>query len=253
LRVFGTMLQRAVRDGLLPSNPVRLLERDERPKLTSDDESDVRALPTEHIARLLDGAANIEDGGRARDMLAVAVFSGLRQSELLALRWQDIDYQEGFIRVRSQVARFERRLSALKTRNARRDVILMPQVARLLRERQIRSRFSTDTDFVFGTEDGSPMLHRNMSRRVWAKALDRAGLSDEGYDLHHLRHTFASVLIGQGHDVVFVSRQLGHSSPVITLGVYSHMFDARDKASQARDAMETQFGSLIPLTRAEVA
>jgi len=80
LRVFGTMLQRAVRDGLLPSNPVRLLERDERPKLTSDDESDVRALPTEHIARLLGGAAKIEDDGRARDMLAVAVFSGLRQS-----------------------------------------------------------------------------------------------------------------------------------------------------------------------------
>jgi integrase len=127
----------------------------------------------------------------------------------------------------------------------------MPQVAQLLRERQIRSRFSTDADFVFGTEDGSPMLHRNMSRRVWAKALDRGGLADEGYALHHLRHTFASILVGQGHDVVFVSRQLGHSSPVITLRVYSHMFDAREKASQARDAMEAQFGSLIPLTPAE--
>lgn len=110
------MLQRAVRDGLLPSNPVRMLERDERPKLTSDDESDVRALPSEHIARLLDGAARIADDSRARDMLAVAVFSGLRQSELLALRWQDIDYEDGFIRVRSQVERSERRLSALKTR-----------------------------------------------------------------------------------------------------------------------------------------
>ena len=124
LRVFGTMLQRAVRDGLLPSNPVRLLERYERPKLTSDDESDVRALPTEHMARLLDGATKIADDGRARDMLAVAVFSGLRQWELLALRWADIGYRDGFILVRSQLERVERRLAPLKTKNARRDVIL---------------------------------------------------------------------------------------------------------------------------------
>jgi integrase len=129
----------------------------------------------------------------------------------------------------------------------------VPQVARLLRERQIRSPFSTDAEFVFGTEDGSPVLHRNMSGRVWAKALDRAALADEGYALHRLRHTFASILVGQGHDLVFVSRQLGHSSPVITLRVYSHLFDARDKASQARDAMEAQFGPLIPLTPARVS
>lgn len=88
-------------------------------------------------------------------------------------------------------------------------------------------------------------MHRNMSRRVWAKALERAGLADEESALHHLRHSFASILISQGHDVVFVSRQLGHASPVITLRVYAHMFDARDKASQARDALEAQFGSLI--------
>jgi integrase len=98
---------------------------------------------------------------------------------------------------------------------------------------------------VFATLDGSPMLHRNMTRRVWAKAVERAGLGDEGYDLHHLRHSFAGVLISQGHDVVFVSRQLGHATPVITLGTYSHLFDARDKAQQARDALEAEFGSLI--------
>jgi integrase len=104
-----------------------------------------------------------------------------------------------------------------------------------------------DTDFVFATLDGSPMLHRNMTRRVWAKAVERAGLGDEGYDLHHLRHSFASVLISQGHDVVFVSHQLGHATPVITLGTYSHLFDARDKAKQARDALEAEFGALIAM------
>jgi len=66
-----------------------------------------------------------------------------------------------------------------------------------------------------------------------------------GYDLHHARHTFASILVGQGHDVVFVSRQLGHATAGFTLGVYSHLFDARDKANQARDALEASFGSML--------
>ena len=77
------------------------------------------------------------------------------------------------------------------------------------------------------------------------KALDRAGLVDEGYTLHHMRHTFASILVSQGHDVVFVSRQLGHATAGFTLARYSHMFDARDKAAQAREAMDTQFGALL--------
>jgi integrase len=62
---------------------------------------------------------------------------------------------------------------------------------------------------------------------------------------HVLRHTFASILIAQGRDPVFVSRQLGHANPAITLKVYAHLFDAARHAQEAREQLEAEYGSLI--------
>ena len=59
--------------------------------------------------------------------------------------------------------------------------------------------------------------------------------------MHSVRHGFASLLIAKGLDVVFVARQLGHSSPAITLEVYAHLFAQRDHAAAARDALEASY------------
>ena len=64
-----------------------------------------------------------------------------------------------------------------------------------------------------------------------------------------LRHTFASSLIDQGHDIVFVSRQLGHAKPSITLKVYAHLFDAERHADRARTQLEAEYGGLIARRR----
>jgi integrase len=63
--------------------------------------------------------------------------------------------------------------------------------------------------------------------------------------MHDLRHTFASLLIAQGLDVVFVSRQLGHANPATTLRVYASEFDRVRNADSARDALSAQFGALL--------
>ena len=60
-----------------------------------------------------------------------------------------------------------------------------------------------------------------------------------------LRHTFASILVAQGHDVVFVSHQLGHANPAITLKVYAHLFDTERHADEARARLEADYGSLL--------
>ena len=76
----------------------------------------------------------------------------------------------------------------------------------------------------------------------------RAGIGGEGSQkvrFHDLRHTFASLLIAQRADVVFVSRQMGHANPAITLSVYAHLFDGARHASQARDALEAGFGLVL--------
>ena len=165
--------------------------------------------------------------------IATALFSGLRLSELLGLLWRDVDFDRGVLHVSHQLARDGSR-TQLKRPAARRDVVLMPELAALLRRHRLASPFSRDEDLVFCSGRGRTIGHRNLTARGLEKAGSRAGLS--GVTFHVLRHTFASLLIDQGHDVVFVSRQLGHANPS-TLKVYAHLFDHERHAEQARERL----------------
>ena len=77
---------------------------------------------------------------------------------------------------------------------------------------------------MFSTATGKPQSPRNALRGL-KLALAAAGLADRGLTLHDLRHSFASMLIAEGLDPVYVSRQLGHANEAITLGVYGHLYD----------------------------
>lgn len=135
----------------------------------------------------------------------------------------------------------------LKTAAGRRDVVLMKQLANELRRQRVASPFSDDQHLVFCTTTGSTIGHRNLTGRGLEKAAKRAGL--DGVTFHVLRHTFASILISQGHDPVFVSRQLGHANPAITLKVYAHRFDAARHAQDARERLEAEYGELVSPVR----
>ena len=96
---------------------------------------------------------------------------------------------------------------------------------------------------MFCSGRGRTVGHRNLTARGLEKAGCRAGLSCVTF--HVLRHTFASLLIDQGHDVVFVSRQLGHANPSITLKVYAHLFDHERHAEQVRERLQTDYADLL--------
>jgi integrase len=159
----------------------------------------------------------------------------MRLGELLGLKWGDVDFAASVVRVRRQADR-QGKLASPKTRQGSRDIVLAPPLAKLLREHRLASRFSTDADFVFASATGGPLNGRNVSRRGLDKALDAAELGKLRF--HDLRHTYASLLIAEGLNVVFVSRQLGHASPDITLRVYAHLFDAAEHAGRASAALE---------------
>ena len=166
----------------------------------------------------------------------------MRLSELLGLTWGGVDTRRATLHVRRQLGRDGKR-RPLKTAAARRDVILMSQLANELRRLRLASPFSSDGDLVFCSTSGKTIGHRNLTARGLEKAAKRAGL--KGVTFHVLRHTFASILIARGHDPVFVSRQLGHANPAITLKVYAHLFDAERHAAQAREGLEADYGVLI--------
>lgn len=228
------VLRYAVRSGAIATSPADRLTSAERPKPGAGRR---RFLDRNEVGRLLDAAPD-----RYRVAIACGLFSGLRLSELLGLTWADIDFRGESIRVRSQMGRNGKR-RALKTVAARRDVILMAQLATELRKLRLASAFSSDGDLVFCTAKGQTTGHRNLSARGLEKAANRAGL--DGVTFHVLRHTFASILIAQGHDPVFVSRQLGHANAAITLKVYAHLFDAERHADKARAKLEADYGALL--------
>jgi integrase len=136
----------------------------------------------------------------------------------------------------------------LKTVKARRSVVLMPTLGRLLREHRLRSQRSLECDAVFAQPDGTPLMQATCRYQLRRAAL-QAGLSENPEQprlrLHDLRHTFASPLIAQGANVVFVSRQLGHASPNTTHGFYAHLFDRAEHAKRTSDLLEANFAHVL--------
>lgn len=239
---LGRILNAAVRRGHIPSNPMTRLEAGERP---SPERRDLRVLSSDEIRGLL---ASTEE--RHRPLIATALFTGLRLGELLGLTWADVDLDTGIVRVRKQLDREGQRV-APKTARAVRDVELMPALGRLLREHKAESfkaGHARPESFVFSSRVGTPLQHRNVARRMLDPGMEAARLVGEGRPrlrFHDLRHTFASLLVAQGHNVVFVSRQLGHSSTQVTLDVYAHLFDRAEHGQRMRDQLEAGYGDLL--------
>src|SRR5262249_39010449 len=179
---------------------------------------------------------------------------GLRLMELLGLRWCDVDREHGELHVRHQLGRTGA-LQKLKTNAGKRDVVLMPELAALLRRHEPASGHSKPEGFVFCSSLGRPPHPRNVQRRGMDKAVEKAKLEKgkRAPTMHDLRHSFASLLIAQGLDVVFVSRQLGHANPATTLRVYASEFDRVRSAEAARSALSAQFGSLLDGNAVETA
>ena len=237
LSSLHSILRYALRRGWVVTDPVARLEHHERPRPVPRRQ---RALGREQIAGLLPACPP-----RYRLLVATALFTGMRISELLGLVWADIDIREGLIHVRGQLSRGGRgeppRRVAPKTPSAVRDIPLTPQLAGALREQPHRAARCGPNDWVFATSNGTPLGHRNAQRRALSRAARDAGLDDGDWPplrFHDLRHVFAShLIVDLGLDVAQVSRILGHARLTITLDVYTHPFDTARHADEIRARM----------------
>ncbi len=126
---------------------------------------------------------------RLYPLYALAIGCGLRLGELLALSWEDVDFENATISIRRAMQKVHNRsvLGEPKSEKARRQVALPAFVLRALQERQ-------GTGFMFVTRNGTPLLHRNVERH-FKKTLVKSGLPCIRF--HDLRHTFASIMLAQ--------------------------------------------------------
>jgi integrase len=219
--VLREALQHAVKWQLLARNPA---DAAEAPRCSR---YEVPALAPDDLWRLLDEADKSPFGTIVR----LAVMTGLRQGELLGLRWQDVDLQGGALQVRQTCQWLPRQgfiFRQPKSHRSVRPVALSPAaVARLRQHRsgQLEERLAVgpayeDLGLVFATALGQPM-HPSVLRKAWLRMVEKAGLGRLRF--HDLRHAHATLMLQQGVHPKIVSERLGHSGVSITLDTYSHV------------------------------
>ena len=223
-------MRQAVDWGMIAQNPVS------RVKTPKPERRDIQVLDTAGIVSLLDAA----NSTRLYVPILLAVCTGMRRGELLALRWKDIDLDGGVLSVNRSLeyARGELRFKAPKTKTSQRRVTL-PNLAiealRRHRVNQLKERMALglgrdECALAFTTVTGHPYRPKNFSK-AFATIVKRAGLR---CTLHALRHTHASQLLRDGVPVQTVSARLGHANPSITLGVYAHLLPGMEQEAAAR-------------------
>jgi integrase len=205
----------AVRWGLLSRNVVALARPPRKVHV------EVVALTVEEARALLAAAA----GTRFEVLFVLALKTGMRRGELLALRWEDVDLDKGVLQVRGTLRRTREglRIGTPKTAAARRKVVLSPSSvaalgrhrARQQQERQAAGDLWQDFGLVFPNTLGRPMEPRCLLSDVYRPLLERAGLPPITF--HTLRHTAATLLLAEGEHPKVVQELLGHAQVSITL------------------------------------
>lgn len=225
LKPLQGTLALAVRRRMIPTNPFDLLTDDDRP--VRGEKRPAHEWSDDDLAGLLEAAATIAARSTSRydytPLLGLVAALGLRKGEALGLRWEDFDKEGGYLHVRRQWTPAGE-YAPTKTAAGARVIALPTHLSDDLIALRLRSGFSQDGQPIFASLDGTPLGHRNVSRRGFEPARDLAGLP-ASLTLHDLRHAAASRLIGAGLDPVTVAAVLGHEDARVTLAVYAHLYD----------------------------
>lgn len=154
--------------------------------------------------------------GQIRNLFQFAFWTGLRTSELIALRWEDVDLHNGMLSVRR--ARVRKQIKAPKTKAGRRTVQLLQPAIDALQAQREHTRLRGEEVFM-NPRTGEPWLHDGPIRKTaWQPALVRAEVRYR-YP-YQTRHTFASTLLSAGENPVWVASMMGHKDWAMIIKVY---------------------------------
>jgi len=233
--VLTSALKQAVKWLMLAQNPAALVDL---PKLNR---SEMKALSAQDAARFLVAAAR----DRWSVLFAIALATGMRPEEYLALQWKDVDFNKGIVTVQRALVWLTKGRGWIftepKTPKSRRNIPLPTTVVRSLKshrrlqneERLKAGRDYQANDLVFATTEGGPLIRRNLLRRHFRPILKKAGLQ-ESIRLYDLRHTCATLLLAANEHPKIVSERLGHANITLTLDTYSHVLPSMQRAASEK-------------------
>jgi len=199
---------------------------------------EVEPLTRDGVSKLLQAAYHTE----FYYPLLVAVFTGLRRSEVLGLTWESVNLEERYLTVNKGLhthSTEEERYQPPKTDKSKRRVSLPNELVLALRhyremQEAARERLGVSIlpgDLFFSRADGS-MMHPDSFSKACVRLAKKAGL--EGVHLHSLRHTQASMLIEQGEFPKVISERLGHASTAFTNDIYGHLMPGMEQSAAAK-------------------
>ena len=182
------MLTKAVEWEMIETNPAKKV------KLLAENNQRIRYLTKEEIKRLYESSAD-----HLKPIILTSLYTGMRKGEILKLKWEDIDFDQRIIFVRTS------------KNNEMREIPINDRLILTLRSQEFRS------PYIFAKDDGSPPIS---IKTAFNSAVRRAKIKD--FRFHDLRHTFASHLVMSGVDLMTVKELLGHKTINMTLR-YAHL------------------------------
>lgn len=236
--VLRSALSRAIKTGVLSRNPAGSIILPKEPA------NEMQILDESQVNRLLVSA----NGRRFEALYHLAVATGMREMEILGLKWTDLDWVRQTLKVERQLLRPHGQgieFSSPKTRFGKRTIKLGSKTMEALRQhdqRQQQDRVKAGGQWVehgliFTNHTGGPLECRNLLRD-YKQLLKDAGLPPIRF--HDLRHTAASIMLNHNIPVIVVSRRLGHAKPSITLDIYGHLISsAQSEAAELLDELIT--------------
>ena len=184
----------------------------------------------DEINKLIAYAKN-EENGNIYKILAVLILTGARYGEVMALKWNDINFKKMTIRIDEAVNEIKKSKSktgmcwqfdSVKSTDSYRTIAMQKDLAEILLKIKEKNNEEINTyNLIFYTEDGNPWLHGNFTK-FKKEALKKVGLKE--IRTHDFRHSHASLLVESGVSFASVKKHMGHANISTTLAVYTHAY-----------------------------
>jgi integrase len=245
--VLHRALEKALSYGLILRNPAH------GAALPRRNQTEMSVLDESQVSQFLVAAHNSQHEA----LYHLAVTTGMRQAELLGLKWSDLQWISGTLHVRRQVQHVPGQGWSFiepKTRAGRRAIELGEGSLQVLRQHLERQQLQKlmmgqrwkENNLIFPSSVGTPITLTNL-RMDFNQVLDQAGIPRVRF--HDLRHTAASLMLNHGIPVIVVSKILGHSKPSVTLDIYGHLYhEMQTEAAQIMDRLVTPIEVDLPKT-----
>jgi integrase len=227
LGVLHSIFDLGVRRGWVDSNPCKLVDK----PTAGDTDADVRFLTNEEVFALIAAVPDDDLGRVERVMYLAAAMTGMRQGELLALRWQDIDWSAQRVRVRRNFVRGE--FGTPKSKRSSRSIPLADRLEGELDLLYRQTAYKDDLELVFAHPNTGKPIDRSKLLKRYKAALRRAGVREARF--HDLRHTFGTRMAAAGVPMRTLQEFMGHRDFKTTL-IYADYAPGENEANMVNAA-----------------